>query len=109
MADSKVTYESTLTRYANSLDRRTERAKSALGKLGERVAQSRARRKTGRMRTGISWAATSDEVVASVPYTRFHEFGTKYIDAQPMLGPALSVMDAQAGEEFQQHLDPGVS
>lgn len=105
---SDVKYESHLGRYAASMDRRNDRALDRLGSLGEKVARSRARVLTGRMRSRIRWADRVDTLKAGAPYTAYMENGTRYVRAQPMLGPAEDAMAARAGDVFQDEFDPAL-
>lgn len=101
---SDVSYQSRLTEYARSMDRRRDRAVDALGHLGQAVARARARVRTGRMRREISF--DGDTLHARAPYSVYMERGTRYVSAQPMMSPAADAMRARAGEEFERHFDP---
>jgi hypothetical protein len=57
----------------------------------ERIAKSRARVDTGFMRGEIRFEMLDrfeGELRGNAEYTIFHEYGTRYMAAQPMFGPA---------------------
>lgn len=93
-------WRSDLRAYAASIPNRTNKALGRAGKLGEAVARARARVRTGRMRGRIEYSARTDSLEGRVPYTVFHEFGTRYVRAQPMLRPGADVIASRIPEEF---------
>ena len=89
----------------------SDEAIDAIGQLGEAVAKGHARVRTGAMRgdligsddglDGIQWDGDVDELHSGdIPYTIYNELGTRYMSAQPMFGPAMSVMHAACGLEY---------
>jgi len=68
------------------------RVVEATGYRMQAGAQERARYKTGFMRGEIEWqqdpGAMEGQLIAGANYTIYHEYGTRYMSAQPMLGPA---------------------
>lgn len=100
-----MAWESGLRRLIAAAPERQERALDRLGALGQKVARARARVRSGRMRDRIDWESRVDQLEAGAPYTPYMEFGTRYVDAQPMLQPAADAMAARASEEFSDLFD----
>lgn len=107
MASTKVDFRSRLTQYARSMDRRKEKALDKVGSVGQRVARTRARKRTGRMRAEIVWNDQADRLEAHAPYTKYHEHGTRYVRARPMFEPAEQAMRVRLEGEFRDAFDPG--
>lgn len=74
-------------------DRAAQRAVDSAGYRIEAGSKIRARHRTGFMRGEIQWVSGpgdhEGQVVAGANYTIYHEYGTRYMTAQPMLRPAL--------------------
>lgn len=96
-----MAWNSDIGRYAASVPARATRARDRLGQTGQKVARARARVRTGEMRNRIEYQSRINTLESAAPWTRFHEFGTRYIDAQPMLTPAFDVMADQVGDEYE--------
>lgn len=63
-------------------------------------AAARSRVDTGRMRRGWQSKASGRgyySVLNGTPYVSYHEFGTRKMSAQPMLGPAVAAARARYG------------
>lgn len=84
---------------------RDRRALDRLGAIGQAIARARARVRTGRMRDRLEWQGRTDNLEAGAPYTPYMEFGTRYVRAQPMLGPAADAMDAAVPAEYDREFD----
>jgi HK97 gp10 family phage protein len=68
----------------------------AVAQIGESVAKIRSRVDTGQMRDGWHAQRTgtfSFRLENSVEHTIYNEYGTTQMSAQPMLGPAIAVME----------------
>lgn len=94
-----------LRRWAAQAPERERRALDRIGALGQAIARARARVRTGRMRSRIEWKGRVDEIEAGAPYTPYMEFGTRYVRAQPMLGPAAEAMGDAVPVEFDREFD----
>lgn len=73
-------------------DRKVAQAVNRAGYRIEAGAKTRARRKTGFMAGELEWIPGpgdhEGQAVGGAHYTVHHEFGTRYMTAQPMLVPA---------------------
>jgi len=70
-------------------------------------AQSRAPVKTGRLRNSIETRTSGNmqvEVVATVEYAAFVEFGTRNQEAQPFLTPAFELVAPRIERDIQEAL-----
>jgi hypothetical protein len=90
-------------RIAQGLERRfLEAGAEAAQEIAEGAA-GRSRVDTGAMAAG--WRAERLEFGNPIPWTRFNESGTRFITAQPMLGPAVeaevSVLERKMAAVFR--------
>jgi hypothetical protein len=94
---SLTEYESQIPKIIGELRIGLAELTEEAGLLFQEEARSRARVRTGDMRRGIKWKPVGEfegEVVGEMPYTIFNEYGTIYMSAQPMFGPAAIVTEA---------------
>jgi HK97 gp10 family phage protein len=86
-----VPYSSRIPEIVAEINAGIEQVVERTGLRVEAGAKKRARVATGYMRGQIRWTKTgpySGEVVGGADYTIFNEYGTVYMSAQPMFGPA---------------------
>lgn len=71
----------------------------------ERIAKGYSRVDTGAMRGGWTWEVVLNGagrvIYNPIHYTVFHEYGTIYMDAQPMLKPAIEEVMPQFIDRVQ--------
>lgn len=89
---AKSTLKSRIPQIASQASLATQKAVHLAGEEVEFEARSRARKDMGDMAAGIEWkpakSGMSGRVVGKDFKTRWHEYGTVNMPAQPMLVPA---------------------
>lgn len=91
-------YTSNILRLLAEAERKAAGVVERRARLIEAGAEARSRVDTGAMRAGWSASPRGEmewQVVNSVSYAIYHEFGTRHMGARPMVIPAAE--DARAG------------
>lgn len=97
-----ATYESRIPQIIAELEKELDKCVERAGFSYEKEAKARARYDTGNMRRLIRWEKSGlleGEVTAGAAYTIFNEYGTIYMSAQPMFGPASELVMPQFEED----------
>jgi HK97 gp10 family phage protein len=87
-----ATWKSTIPQIRRELDLRAETASKNAAERVVQGAKLRSRVRSGTMRGGWQFERTGRHeytVDNPVDWTIYNEFGTRYMSAQPMLGPAM--------------------
>lgn len=80
-----------------------------------RLAESKAPRRTGKLRASIQWKAMPSTITAKVSihtdafYWKFFEYGTEKMGARPFVRPAKEAMAADHEHRYQQALDQSLT
>jgi len=88
-------YESRIPEIIAKMETDVAAAVERAGYRFEAEAKSRARVDTGNMRREIRWSSTGQftgQIEGGADYTVYNEYGTRYMTAQPMFGPAGEIV-----------------
>lgn len=88
----RITFNSYLPQITVAIENNIEAFKRAIGEFVATEAKIRAPYDTGLLESSIDYDASQKNLVrigTPVEYGKYQEFGTKYLQAQPFLEPAV--------------------